>query len=75
MGGLIFGKRLICMGSKDHRFVPELIMSATAFVYPVGSSCFRAWILQVRVVNKSAWLAHVPFAAFSKSARLPLWAI
>jgi hypothetical protein len=64
MGGLMFEKRFICIGSKDHRFVPELMTGATAFVYPVGSSCFRAWILQVWAVDKSAWLAHVPFAAF-----------
>jgi len=42
------------MESKDHRFVPELVMSATAFVYPVGSSYFRAWIPQVWVIDKSA---------------------
>ena len=42
MGDLVFGKRFNCMESKDHRFVPELMMSATAFIYPVGgllSSC------------------------------------
>jgi hypothetical protein len=39
MGDLVFGKRFNCMESRDHRFVPELMMSATAFIYPVSASC------------------------------------
>jgi hypothetical protein len=53
VGGLMFGKRFNRMGSKDHRFVPELMMSATAFVF--------RWVLPVFVHGfyNSGWSTKV----------------
>jgi cytochrome P450 len=36
MGDLVFGQRFDCMTSAEHRFVPRLLMSSSAFVYPVS---------------------------------------
>lgn len=36
MGDLVFGKRFNCMESGDHRFVPELMMNSTTFIYSVS---------------------------------------
>ena len=35
MGDLVFGKRFNCLTSAEHRYVPKLLMSSSAFVYPV----------------------------------------
>ena len=36
MGDLVFGKRFNCMTSNEHRFVPNLLINASAFVNSVG---------------------------------------
>jgi hypothetical protein len=59
MGDLVFGKRFNCMESTDHRFVPKLMLSATAFIYPVrGGTLF----LQ-RLIDVTEQLTYLPFAA------------
>jgi cytochrome P450 len=35
MGDLVFGERFHCLTSPDHRFVPRLLMTSSAFIYPV----------------------------------------
>ena len=35
MGDLVFGTRFNCLTSPEHRYVPKLLMSSSAFVYPV----------------------------------------
>lgn len=35
MGDLVFGKRFNCLTSPEHRYVPKLLMNASALVYPV----------------------------------------
>jgi cytochrome P450 len=35
MGDLVFGKRFDVMETNEHRFVPELMMGALQFLYPV----------------------------------------
>ena len=37
MGDLVLGKRFNCLTSPEHRYVPKLLMSSSAFVYPVLS--------------------------------------
>lgn len=36
MGDLVFGRRFNVMTQDAHRFVPNLIMNSTAFIYTVG---------------------------------------
>lgn len=39
MGDLVFGKRFDCLTKPDHRYVPGLLMSSGAFVYPIPNPC------------------------------------
>jgi hypothetical protein len=39
MGYLTFGKRFNCMDSEEHRYIPDLVMRATKFIYVVSSRC------------------------------------
>ncbi|KPI41872.1 Isotrichodermin C-15 hydroxylase [Cyphellophora attinorum] len=41
MGDLVFGQRFDCMTSAEHRFVPRLLMSSSAFVYPIAHLPFQ----------------------------------
>lgn len=41
MGELVFGERFNCLTASDHRFVPHLLMTSSAFIYPVCYSTQR----------------------------------
>ena len=56
MGDLVFGKRFNCLTSSEHRYVPKLLMSSTAFVYPVPPSIHHSGSL-----TDSSKIAHLPF--------------